>query len=53
MGKLNVHFDYTNCHDSEFGPTIRIKYFEYKYISQNKEQFDLDLIEGMKKFEGK
>ncbi|MEW4284573.1 immunity protein YezG family protein [Priestia koreensis] len=50
-GKLNVHFDYTNWHDSESGPTDRIKYFEYKYISQNKEQ--LDLMERMKKFEEK
>ncbi|MED4978013.1 immunity protein YezG family protein, partial [Weizmannia sp. CD-2023] len=28
-GKLNVHFDYTNWHESGFGPTDRIKYFEY------------------------
>ncbi|MBU7592612.1 immunity protein YezG family protein [Metabacillus halosaccharovorans] len=53
LGKLNVHFDYTNWHDSEFGPAARIEYFEYKYVSQNKEQFDLDLIERMKKFEDK
>ncbi|AMQ05251.1 MULTISPECIES: immunity protein YezG family protein [Sporosarcina] len=52
-GKLNVHFDYTNWHESEFGPTARIKYFEYKYVSQNKEQPDLDLIERMKEFEKK
>ncbi|MGG3574198.1 immunity protein YezG family protein [Bacillus gobiensis] len=52
-GKLNVHFDYTNWHDSEFGPTARIEYFEYKYLSKNKEQLDLDLIESMKKFEEK
>ncbi|KGT37227.1 DUF600 family protein [Weizmannia sp. CD-2023] len=50
-GKLNVHFDYTNWHESGFGPTDRIKYFEYKYISQNKEQLNLDLIERMKQFE--
>lgn len=49
-GKLNVYFDYTNWHDSEFGPTARIDYFEYKYISQNIERFDLDLIERMKNF---
>ncbi|MFP9131361.1 immunity protein YezG family protein [Niallia sp. BSM11] len=52
-GKLNVHFDYTNWHESEFGPTDRIKYFEYKYISQNKEQLDFDLLERMKEFEEK
>ncbi|WP_260285077.1 hypothetical protein [Peribacillus aracenensis] len=42
---------YTNWLESEFGPTARIKYFEYKYISDNKEQLDLDLIERMKEFE--
>ncbi|WP_077309995.1 immunity protein YezG family protein [Terribacillus halophilus] len=52
-GKLNVHFDYTNWHESEFGPTDRIKYFEYKYISQNKEQLDLNLLERMKEFKEK
>jgi uncharacterized protein (TIGR01741 family) len=50
-GKLKVHFDYTNWHESEFGPTARIEYFEYKYL--NNEQVDLDLIERMKKFEEK
>lgn len=48
-GKLNVHFDYTNWHESGFGPTDRIKYFEYKYINQNEAQ--QDLIERMQKFE--
>lgn len=49
-GKLKVHFDYTNWHESEFGPTARIEYFEYKYL--NNKQVDLDLMERMKKFEG-
>ncbi|KOO43028.1 immunity protein YezG family protein [Priestia koreensis] len=49
VGKLTIHFDYTNWYESEFGPTDRIDYFEYKYISKNKEQ--LDLMERMKKFE--
>ncbi|MED4039091.1 immunity protein YezG family protein [Niallia taxi] len=49
-GKLNVHFDYTNWHISEFGPTDRIKYYEHKYIRSNKEQQDLDLIMKMGKF---
>ncbi|MDV2884712.1 DUF600 family protein [Alkalihalophilus pseudofirmus] len=31
-GKLKVHFDYTNWTESDFGPSDRIKYFEYKYI---------------------
>ncbi|SES45091.1 Protein of unknown function, DUF600 [Psychrobacillus sp. OK032] len=52
-GKFNVHFDYTNWHESEFGPAARIKYFEYKYINQNNETLDLDLIEKMKEFEEK
>ncbi|QHA91161.1 immunity protein YezG family protein [Bacillus sp. N1-1] len=52
-GKLKVHFDYTNWHESEFGPTDRIKYFEYKYVNQNKEKIDLGLIGRMKEFEEK
>ncbi|WP_018931497.1 immunity protein YezG family protein [Gracilibacillus lacisalsi] len=48
-GKLNVHFDYTNWHDSEFGPADRIDYFEYKYLSSDKG--DLDLIKRMEEFE--
>ncbi|MCM2988420.1 antitoxin YezG family protein [Bacillus safensis] len=51
--KLNVHFDYTNWHESGFGPTDRVKYFEYKYISRSEVQQDLGLIEKMKKFEEK
>ncbi|MYL64394.1 DUF600 family protein [Bacillus hwajinpoensis] len=52
-GKLKVQFDYTNWHESEFGPTDRIKYFEYKYVNQNKEKIDIGLIERMKEFEEK
>ena len=52
-GKLNVHFDYTNWHESEFGPTDRIKYFEYKYINQDIKQLDSNLIERMKEIEEK
>ncbi|KGR89577.1 antitoxin YezG family protein [Lysinibacillus sp. OL1_EC] len=52
-GKLNVHFDYINWQKSEFGPAARIKYFEYKYVSNNKDKLDIDLIERMKKFEVK
>ncbi|ASN04218.1 immunity protein YezG family protein [Virgibacillus necropolis] len=50
-GKLNVHFDYTNWHESEFSPAARIEYFMYKYGSNNKEKLDLGLIERMKEFE--
>lgn len=50
-GKFNVHFDYTNWYKSEFGPTARIEYFEYTFVSKNKEKLDLDLIERMKEFE--
>ena len=42
-----------NWYDSKFGPTDRIKYFEYKYVDKNKEQQDIDLIEKMKRFEEK
>ena len=46
MGKFN-----NNWHEGEFGPADRSEYFEYKYVNQNNEQFDLDLIERMKDFE--
>ncbi|WP_080873403.1 immunity protein YezG family protein [Oceanobacillus timonensis] len=52
-GKLKVHYDYADWHKSEFGPAARTKYFEYKYISKDKEHFDLDLMEKMSKFEEK
>lgn len=52
-GKLNVHFDYTKWHESKFGPTARIKYFEYKYANHNNEELDLNLIEEMREFEEK
>ncbi len=51
--KLNVQFDYTNWHDSEFGPADRIEYFRYKYLKQNKEQLDIYLVKKMKEFEEK
>ncbi|WP_160724831.1 immunity protein YezG family protein [Bacillus sp. USDA818B3_A] len=50
-GKLSVMFDYTNWTNSDFGPSARIKYFEYKYISQDKNGHDLELIERMKEYE--
>lgn len=50
-GKLNVYFDYTDWHDSEFGPSARIKYFEYKYLNKNKEEIDMQLIEKMEKYQ--
>ncbi|MHC8523512.1 immunity protein YezG family protein [Rossellomorea sp. H39__3] len=51
-GKLNVKFDYTDWHSSEFGPSDRIMYFEYKYVRQSDEPLDMRLIENMKAFEG-
>lgn len=50
---MNVHFDYTNWHDSDFDPTDRIKYYEHKYVNKNKEQQDLKLINKMTEFEEK
>jgi uncharacterized protein (TIGR01741 family) len=52
-GKLNVHFDYTKWHESKFGATARIKYFEYKHANYNIEELDLNLIEEMREFEEK
>lgn len=50
-GKLSVNFDYTNWHNSDYGRTDRIDYFEYKYVGKNIEQFDLNLMKKMKEFE--
>ena len=33
-GKLTVRFSYVNWNDSEFGPSDRIEYFEYKYLNR-------------------
>lgn len=50
-GKLNVHFDYTNWYNSEFGPSARIKYFDYKYVSKEMNEQNADLIKKMIEFE--
>ena len=50
-GKLNVKFDYINWTNSDFGPSARIKYFEYKYINQDNNVQDLELIVRMKEYE--
>ncbi|MBC1521685.1 DUF600 family protein [Listeria aquatica] len=52
--KLKIHFDYINWSKSEFGPTARLKYFEYKYL--NKEPLDgkeKDLFIKMSEYEKK
>lgn len=33
-GKLKVHFGYTQWNKSDFGPSDRIDYFEYKYLKK-------------------
>ncbi|WP_079504823.1 immunity protein YezG family protein [Mesobacillus jeotgali] len=50
--QLKVYFDYTNWSATEFGPTARIKYFQYKYmkkVPENKK--DRELVERMKEYE--
>ena len=51
-GKLKVHFDYINWTETEFGPTARIKYFEYKYLNKElQNEKDKELMKKMEKYE--
>ena len=51
-GKLNIHYGYTQWNKSDYGPTDRINYFQYKYLnrafSNGKEK---KKFEEMKKYE--
>ncbi|MGR5910047.1 immunity protein YezG family protein [Bacillus pacificus] len=49
-GKLTVRFSYVNWNDSEFGPSDRIEYFEYKYLNRElTDEIDKELMARMKK----
>ncbi|EJR97922.1 immunity protein YezG family protein [Bacillus mycoides] len=51
-GKLKVRFNYVNWNDSEFGPSDRIEYFEYKYLKRElTDENDKELMERMQKYE--
>ncbi|MBM7837049.1 uncharacterized protein (TIGR01741 family) [Alkalihalobacillus xiaoxiensis] len=51
-GRLNVHFDYINWAVSDYGPSSRIKYFEYKYVKRKTDSKDnIELMESMKEYE--
>ncbi|PFX85858.1 immunity protein YezG family protein [Bacillus toyonensis] len=51
-GKLTVRFSYVNWNDSEFGPSDRIFYFEYKYLNRElTDEIDKELMARMKKYE--
>ncbi|MFF2342695.1 immunity protein YezG family protein [Bacillus mycoides] len=51
-GKLKVRFSYVNWNDSEFGPSDRIEYFEYKYLNRElTDEIDKELMARMEKFE--
>lgn len=51
-GKLTVRFSYVNWNDSEFGPSDRIEYFEYKYLNRElTDEIDKELMARMKKYE--
>ncbi|MED3897470.1 DUF600 family protein [Priestia aryabhattai] len=50
--KLKVHFSYINWNDSLFGPSARIKYFEYKYLSRElADEKDKEQMMKMKRYE--
>jgi len=51
-GKLTVRFSYVNWNDSEFGPSDRIEYFEYKYLNRElTDEIDKELMARMEKYE--
>jgi len=51
-GKLTVRFSYVNWNDSEFGPSDRIEYFEYKYLNRElTDEIGKELMARMKKYE--
>ncbi|WP_242214099.1 immunity protein YezG family protein [Bacillus cereus group sp. BfR-BA-01383] len=51
-GELTVRFSYVNWNDSEFGPSDRIEYFEYKYLNRElTDEIDKELMARMKKYE--
>ncbi|CAI8706546.1 MULTISPECIES: immunity protein YezG family protein [Bacillus] len=51
-GKLKVRFSYVNWNDSEFGPSDRIEYFEYKYLNRElTDEIDKELMARMEKYE--
>lgn len=51
-GKLTVRYSYVNWNDSEFGPSDRIEYFEYKYLNRElTDEIDKELMARMKKYE--
>ena len=44
QNKTSLDFDYAPWNDSEFGPTDRIEFFEYKYLGKqpaNEKEFEL------------
>lgn len=50
--KLEIHFNYTNWNESEFGPSKRISFFEYKYLNRKpKNEKEEDIFSRMEKFE--
>ncbi|WP_412059624.1 immunity protein YezG family protein [Metabacillus idriensis] len=53
-GKLKVHFDYINWTKSEFGPSDRVEYFQYKYFDRKSEhEKNRELINKMQQYEEK
>lgn len=52
--KLKVHYDYINWSETDFGPSTRLKYFQYKYLNKRfKNDKEKELFEKMHEYEQK
>ncbi|MBT2216292.1 DUF600 family protein [Virgibacillus dakarensis] len=50
--KLKVHYDYINWSKTEFGPTARLNYFQYKYLNKlPNDQKEKEIFEKMNEYE--
>ncbi|MBC2366981.1 immunity protein YezG family protein [Listeria booriae] len=51
--KLKIHFDYTKWSESRFGPSQRIDFFEYKYLSREpKNEKEKEIFVNMENYAG-
>ena len=49
-----MYYDYTDWINSSFGPTLRIKYFEYKYLGKVPEdKEEEELFKKMEEYQSK
>lgn len=48
--KLKVNYDYIDWSETEFGPSVRLKYFQYKYLNKLPKD-EKELFEKMNEYE--